>query len=138
MDLGPFTGQVLKPFRIGWIGAWGLLVSEALADDFGKLAAGIKLVEAPLRSSQGGRYYEPEIRSYGTLVGTAQEKRCVVCGAQAIEYPKETPLIRDMPDVPLFRVVNFPTIIVAHERLLPLFKSELGSAATYRPVELLP
>jgi hypothetical protein len=137
MDLGPFTGKAFKPFRIGWIGAWGLLLSETLANELGRLAAGIKLVEAQLRSPQGGRYYEPEIRSCGTLVGTAQGDRCMVCGAQRIEYPKETPLLRDVPQVALFRIANFPTMVIAHESLLPFFRSEMGEASAYRPVELV-
>jgi hypothetical protein len=39
--------------------------------------------------------------------------------------------------VPLFRLANFPSIIIAYESLYDLLRSEMGIASAYRPVQLI-
>lgn len=54
-----------------------------------------------------------------------------------MDYPEDTPVVKDVPDVPLFRLANFPSIIIAYESLYDLLRSEMGIASAYRPVQLI-
>jgi hypothetical protein len=113
-------------------------LSEALRDQLAKFAPEIIAVKADIEPASHGTYFELEIRSFGYLTGGREEEPCQVCGSQNVVYPKETPQIRDVPDLPLFRLTNTPTLIVAHESLLPFFRRGLESAVTFRPVRVVP
>lgn len=127
-------GRVFESFRIGWHQAWGIVVSESLRDDLAKLAPRIQCIATKLEASSGERYFELEIRSHGFLEADAPPP-CSACGRQPVDYPEDTPRIRDVPDLPLFRLRNFSTIVIAHESVLFFFKQEMGSASNYRRVQ---
>jgi hypothetical protein len=136
LGLGPLKGRVPGPFQMAWIGGWGFLTSAMFRDQLAKLAPEIAAVKGEIESPSGDEYFELEIRSRGRLIGTATEEPCPMCNSQVIEYPKDPPQILGVPELPLFRLENLPTIIVAHESLLPLFRRGLGPKATFRPIRI--
>jgi hypothetical protein len=136
LEVGPLEGRVLNPFRIGWIHMWGFVVAEELRDELATLAPQINAVEARFENPYGGRYYELELRCHARVIPTA-ETSCSTCGRRGGDYPKDVLRLCDLPNLPLFRVANFPTIIVIRDDLLPFFQRELGPAATYRRAELV-
>lgn len=137
LEIGPLEGRVLNPFRIGWIGMWGFVVAEELRDELATLAPEINAVETRFENPYGGRYYELELRCHARVVSTTEESVCLTCGLRGVDYPKDVLRLCDIPDLPLFRVANFPTIVIIRDNLLPFFQRELGPAATYRRAELV-
>lgn len=137
LEIGPLVGFILNRFRIGWYHSWGFVVSEALRDELATLAPQIQCVQTRIRCPYGDRYYELEIRSYGRAITPPTEEPCSTCGRDPIEYPRDALRICDAPDLPLFRLANFPTIIIVREDLLPFFQRELGLAVTFRRAELV-
>lgn len=137
LNVGPLEGRVLNPFRIGWIGMWGFVVAEELRDELATLAPQINAVETRFENPYGGRYYELEFRCHARVVSTTKETVCPTCGLHGLDYPKDVLRLCDLPDLPLFRVANFPPIMIIRDDLLPFFQRELGPAATYRRAELV-
>lgn len=135
LQLGPLSGRVLKPFRLGWYHAWALFAEEALKEEIQTLAPEIPLVLSNLTDGQGGRYYELEIRCGGEVLTTTKE-RCGVCGYLAVAFPMGPYALSKVPEQSLFRDPFLTTQIFAHERLLPFLKRELGPAADFIPAPL--
>ena len=137
LGLGPLVGHVLNPFRIGWYYTSGFVVAEALRDELATLAPQINAVGARLEGAHGDRYYELEIRSHARVLTASEGETCSTCGSYGLVYPHDVLRIADIPDLPLFRLANFPGIVVVREDLQPFFKRELGLSVTFRRAELV-
>ena len=137
--LGPLVGHVLNPFRIAWHVGGELVVAEVVRDELARLAPQVKAVETRRESRYGDRYYELEILSSGRVLTIVREGKvpCSTCGKNPLAYPDDELKICDVPDLPLFRLANFKTIIIVREDLVPFFQRECGVAVTFRRAELV-
>lgn len=136
LQLDPLRGKVTRPFRLGFFASWGLVVAEPLRRELLALAPDLTLVQSEMTDRTSTAYYELELRSLGAV---AHEERdhCQVCGYSRAVLPPDPLVLRDAPESSMFRVRALPTVLLAHERLLPLLKRELGDAARYEPAQSL-
>jgi len=135
LQLGPLRGKVTRPFRLGFFASWGLVVAESLRRELLALAPDLTLVQSDMTDRTSTTYYEFELYSLGA-VAHEEHDHCQVCGYSRAVLPPDPLVLRDDPQASIFRVRALPTVLLAHERLLPLLRRELGDAARYEPVQL--
>lgn len=131
MSLGPLCGRVLRRFRVAWADSTSpVLSAEALDDLTARIPTGLRVVRSQLQSKRP--YFELEALSLGALVTEESEEVCEACGRDPLDYPEDELVIRDVPDVPLFRLRNFPTILIANDEFANFLREELGPRSSFR------
>jgi uncharacterized double-CXXCG motif protein len=141
--LGPLKGRV-RAKHIGafvWPNPWTLLATMAA----------VRVLEregCPLPSATRTRLSGPvastlleiECIPTGRLHIQPAVATCSACGRQGVSWPRRVRLIRDSlpPDVPVFRVRNFTTMMVARRAFVEaVAKAELTGIIA-KPVETVP
>ena len=112
-------------------------MSERLRDELAAMAPEIKSVEANLGTASK-RYFELEIPSHAWRIGRELHDGCATCGRpNSFEFPPGAPVLRDLPAVPLFRLANQATAIIAREDVYSFIREKMGSFSSYQSVQLM-
>lgn len=108
LAFGPLSGELYRPFRIGWHGRWGLVVTSALQREFAELAPGVALVPADLGVPE--TYLEVEVRTDGAVANMADTAHCSECGFTDRHLDGDRLVLRDLRlDLPVFRPPELPS-----------------------------
>ncbi|MCA9794375.1 MAG: hypothetical protein KC910_21355, partial [Candidatus Eremiobacteraeota bacterium] len=119
-QFGPLVGEASGTFpELCWLNPWTPLISEEGLRRLSPFGLDLKCVPTQIAFPAGLRYLEPSLRALGRL---ADGMKCVcsVCQRQRGRMPDRLRLELDTPTPDLFRVANFPTLIVATERFVAL------------------
>ena len=138
--VGPSEGRVRAKHLAAfvWQNPWTLLMTAPAIDSLTRAGCRLPAVAATrLRGPVAHELREVECVPAGMLHVEPAIEPCSACGRQGVSWPKRVLLIRDtLPaDLPVFRVQNFTTMIVATRAFVEAVTDARLSGVVAKPVE---
>ena len=138
-ELGPLQGRV-RARRLGafvWQNPWTLLATSAAVELLGRAGQVLPAVATRLTGPLAQVLREVECVPLATVRLEAATTTCSACGRHAASWPRRVLLVRDtLPtDVPVFRIRNLPTMMVASRVLVDAIKEGKLTGIQATPVE---